>query len=363
MTEHAYASEDLLQKLLEDYPNLLAGDQMSTAEPRRWLLVSREMAVPGDEGGGGRWSLDHLFLDQDAVPTLVEVKRSTDTRIRREVVGQMLDYAANAVVYWPVERLRSAFDTSCRTAARDPNEVMAEFLGSEADPDAFWQRAKTNLQAGKIRLVFVADSIPPELRRIVEFLNGQMDPAEVLAVEIRQYVGAGLKTLVPRVIGQTAIATGKKEGTPRETTQWDVSRFRKDLLERKGEGALAIADRIMAWAEREMPLTYWGKGTLDGSYIPEIVHNGKRCFFFALWTNGALELQTKYMRSVPGFEEDERRMEFIRRINEIPGVTVPTDAIARRPSFQMSVLSSDESVSRFLAVMEWAIAEVRARAT
>jgi hypothetical protein len=34
-------------------------------------------------------------FDQNAVPTLVEVKRSSDTRIRREVVGQMLDYAAN----------------------------------------------------------------------------------------------------------------------------------------------------------------------------------------------------------------------------------------------------------------------------
>jgi hypothetical protein len=31
-------------------------------------------------------------LDQDAVPTLVEVKRSSDTRIRREVMGQMSDY-------------------------------------------------------------------------------------------------------------------------------------------------------------------------------------------------------------------------------------------------------------------------------
>jgi len=40
-------------------------------------------------------------LDQDAIPTIVEVKRSTDTRIRREVVGQMLGYAANAVVYCP----------------------------------------------------------------------------------------------------------------------------------------------------------------------------------------------------------------------------------------------------------------------
>jgi hypothetical protein len=36
-------------------------------------------------------------LDQDAILTIVEVKRSTDTHVRREVVGQMLDYAANAV--------------------------------------------------------------------------------------------------------------------------------------------------------------------------------------------------------------------------------------------------------------------------
>jgi hypothetical protein len=35
----------------------------------------------------------------------VEVKCNIDTRIRPEVVGQMLDYVANAVVYWPVEAL------------------------------------------------------------------------------------------------------------------------------------------------------------------------------------------------------------------------------------------------------------------
>ena len=33
-------------------------------------------------------------LDQDAIPTLVKVERSSDTRVRCEVVGQMLDYAA-----------------------------------------------------------------------------------------------------------------------------------------------------------------------------------------------------------------------------------------------------------------------------
>jgi hypothetical protein len=89
MEESPYDSETLLQKLLADHPDLLAGDQINDEEPRRWLLVTREMAVPGEQDGAGRWSLDHLFLDQDAIPTLVEVKRSSDTRIRREVVGQI----------------------------------------------------------------------------------------------------------------------------------------------------------------------------------------------------------------------------------------------------------------------------------
>jgi hypothetical protein len=31
--------------------------------------------------------------------------------------------------------------------------------------------------------------IPAELRRIVEFLNKQMNPAEVLALELRQFEG------------------------------------------------------------------------------------------------------------------------------------------------------------------------------
>jgi len=72
--EQGYVTESILQGFLADYPNLMAGDQINPGSPRRWLFVKRETAVPSEEGGGGRWALDHLFLDQDAIPTLVEVK-------------------------------------------------------------------------------------------------------------------------------------------------------------------------------------------------------------------------------------------------------------------------------------------------
>ncbi|WP_327106846.1 hypothetical protein [Nonomuraea glycinis] len=48
--------------------------------------------------------------------------------------------------------------------------------------ESFFAKVGDNLRAGKIRLVFVADTVPDHLRRIVEFLNEQMNPAEVLAV-------------------------------------------------------------------------------------------------------------------------------------------------------------------------------------
>ena len=198
LTERQYDTEDILQKLLEDYPDLLGGDQMGSGD-RRWLLVEREISVP-DEDGDTSLALDHLFLDQDGVPTLVEVKRSSDTRIRREVVGQMLDYASNAVARWSVDYLRERFEAR----VKDPDQELCDALGV-ADAAGFWQQVKTNLQAGRIRMLFVADVIPGMLRRIVEFLNEQMDPAEVLAVEVQQYVNdetGAPRTLVPRVFGQ-----------------------------------------------------------------------------------------------------------------------------------------------------------------
>jgi hypothetical protein len=87
MQAASFATEDDFQRLLASFPELLAGDQIDAEAPRRFLLISREQGIAAEEGARDRWSLDHLFLDQDGVPTLVEVKRGTDTRIRREVVG------------------------------------------------------------------------------------------------------------------------------------------------------------------------------------------------------------------------------------------------------------------------------------
>ncbi|MFV2045290.1 MAG: hypothetical protein ACC700_18910, partial [Anaerolineales bacterium] len=229
LEESGYITEAELQQYLERFPDLIPGDQIDPEEPRRWLLVAREMGVPGDVGETGRWSLDHLFLDQDGVPTFVECKRASDTRARREVVAQILDYAANGVEYWDLDRLRQSAAETAQQAGKSLDEEVARLLAIEHDDvdavEAFWSSVGENLAASKVRLVFVSDLIAKELRRLVEFLNEEMASVEVLAVEVKQYRGLAdpdSRALVPRVIGMTEAARmGKRPGATRrrQTTQ------------------------------------------------------------------------------------------------------------------------------------------------
>lgn len=140
-----YVTEDDLQALLENNAVLLAGDQIvSAGTPRRFLLVRREASIPDASAGGGRWSVDHVFIDQDAVPTLVEVKRSENTQLRREVVGQMLDYAANAVVHWPAGTLQDQFAATCERGDHTPLEVLRDFLAlGDSTPEEADERIAT----------------------------------------------------------------------------------------------------------------------------------------------------------------------------------------------------------------------------
>ena len=352
MTEAPYDSEDVLQALLAKYPDLLAGDQLPGSEPRRWLLIRHEAPLGSDDSGATRWSIDHLFLDQDAVPTLVETKRSSDTRIRREVVGQMLDYAANAVVYWPIEEIQSALERRCEKESLDPETEVTNLIGSEVDLEEFWKRAAVNLQAGRVRLVLVADQIPRELRRVVEFLNEQMTPAEVIAIEVKQYVGDGVKTLVPRVIGQTAGAETKKQaGGPRR--KWDEERFFSFLSEHCDSNAVKAAHALIQWAEDRGLRISWGSGKVYGSFIPVLEVAGRQYWPIAVFTHGRVEVQFQHMYQPP-FDSFDLRKELLERLNQVPGVSIPEDAITGRPRLSLSDLGRNpKMLSELKAVLDW----------
>jgi hypothetical protein len=353
MVERSYESEDLLQSLLERYHDLLAGDQMNEDSPRRWLLIKREMGVPDAKDANDRWSLDHLFLDQDGVLTLVEVKRATDTRARREVVAQMLDYAANAVLYWPIESIIASFEATAREGGRDPGKVLAAFLtaaanGGQGEDDGaiaerFWQQVKTNLEAERIRMVFVADIIPRELQRIVEFLNGQMRPSEVIAVEVKQFAGDRLRTLVPRVIGLTAKSEGKSKAAPREGRRWDKDSF--DAVAADGE-TLGASRRIIDWFTANAAGTKYGNGKAATFTARALIH-GEDTEILRVYADGSLYV------GLGRFPDEAFREEFRRRLLDVPGIEL--SGKGTWPSANLAPLNRPEVWEKFAAVLRWLI--------
>ena len=358
MGEQPYGSEEKLQELVAKYPNLLAGGQINPAAPRRWLLVSREVGIPGEEYGSDHWAIDHLFLDQDAIPTLVEVKRSTNPQIRREVVGQMLEYAANGTAYWQVDALRASFEANCENQGLDPEAEIASLLEEEeADPEGFWQDVGENLRAGRLRMIFVADEIPAELQRIVEFLNEQMDPAEVLAIEIKQYTGENLRTLVPRVIGQTA--DRRRTGA----RQWTEESILEALHKRpQGTDEAEVVSKVLDWAKRQRCHLAYGSGTATGAVGASVVHKGVYHRTFYLRTNGTLSVQFAWMKNnaESPFHSESRRRQLLEELNRIPGASMPEDGISANSTMPLLALGQEVHLHQFLKTFDWVIEEIRA---
>jgi len=260
LDQQPYESEALLQQALATFPAVLAGSTTGQGDAKALLLIRREMGVPGSSGGSSAWSLDHLFVDAEGVPVIVEVKRSSDTRIRREVVGQMLDYAANGVRYWPIDDLRAAFEATAEADGTTGVERL-QSANPEVDADDFWNRVESNLASGRIRMVFVADAIPAELERVIEFLNEQMSPAEVLGVEVPQFVGGGHQVLVPRVIGRTSTAVASKQ---RSGTLWNEEAFLASAEKHSGDVFAGFLRRLVEHAKTRGLRLNWGKGASPG---------------------------------------------------------------------------------------------------
>lgn len=336
-------SEDELQDLIARFPEIVSEHDCEL------LLIRREQGVPAGEAESDRWSLDHLFVSDKAVPVLIEVKRATDTRIRREVIGQILDYAANGVAYWPKGALEVAFARTCEATGDDPDARLADFLGDE-DPADFWAQAESNLEAGRLQLVVAADRIPSELARVIEFLNEQMR-AEVRAIELRYFQSAdGRRTLAPRVIGETERAKAAKSssGTGRPDAI-SVDEWFEKYITPHGSDVVNGARRHMEMIEKlggEVVVA-----STQGS-LPGLFHcaDGKKVYPLHLLRNGTITVSFGWSWIRPQLADEERRQELLDRFNGAVG-GLSTSNLKGHPAFPAIRLLDERTRQAYEAVV------------
>jgi len=148
----------------------------------------------------------------------------------------MLDYAANGQANWPAGRNKETASKSAVSSGTDLDTVTFKLIEPEYSDedwldesvgamgsrvDEFWDQVDNNLADGRLRLVFVATTIPRELQTIVDFLNSQMEKTDVAAVEIKLFAGEGLCAMVTRVTGRSAYgrAANRKPSRPKGTIE------------------------------------------------------------------------------------------------------------------------------------------------
>lgn len=249
-----------LQQLLEKNPHLLPSDQINPNDPPRWLLVKREMPVVDPATGGDRWSIDFLFVDHMGVPTLVECKRCDDTRSRREVIAQMLEYAANGHQYWSSEELLAHAQDSA--GGLDALQRWITENNGASDVTQFFENVIANLRRATMRLVFFLEESPNELRSLVEFLNGQLKETEVLLVEARMYDSPAGRVVSPWLFGYTEQArVAKRESRAqltRSTRVYGENAYYEALRSSATEGQQkAVCDFINYYIDNHAHATAW----------------------------------------------------------------------------------------------------------
>ena len=250
-----------------------------------------------------------------------------------------------------------------RTWFEDQSEAesVLEALGI-TDADGYWETVKTNLAAEHIRLVFVADDIPPELRSIVEFLNRQMTETEVFAIEVKQYVDSEgeRQTIVPRVLGRTEAARAAKSGGARR--KWDKESLLEAVGREHGHEVKEIAEALINWAESEdrpdIRVEY-GTGSLLGT--AKVKMNRGRITLstaFYIRTDGTVQIIFVYLKA-PFDESRKDRDELRRRINEaVPQANIPyDDGVEMRLRSPPS--ENSQTRDRFFTVIGWAFDKAR----
>lgn len=330
-------NEDLeLQTILELNPDLLPGDQINPSDPRHWLVVKREMPVPDPGTGDNRWSIDFFFVDQDAMPTFIECKRYLDTRAKREVVGQMLEYAANGHYYWSKEQIRAYAEQAAEKNGVSLEDEIRRLRPEESESiDAFFQQVQDNLREGQVRLIFFMEASPPELRSVVDFLNKQMERSEVLLVEARQYERAGVKIVTPILFGYTEEARQVKRTVSISSGQkrkWDKESFFSDAKERLSENHVAAIRKVFDKCQQLRCELSWGTGKLAGSFSAKWPHLGIYSLL-SVFSDGKITISYGNFNKTP---EELQIITFLKQaLTQHVGLAAPDDYEKRYPNYQI----------------------------
>ncbi len=153
--------EDWLQKFIFEHHSSIPINEI---EPAFGALIPICRELRTDVG-----PVDILFVNDKGLLTLVECKLWKNPEGRREVIGQILDYAKE-ISQWSYEDLQNAIGRSHGIHERS----LYKWVSSNAetlDEQDFIDNVSRNLRRGRFLLLIIGDGIKENVAQIAEFLQ------------------------------------------------------------------------------------------------------------------------------------------------------------------------------------------------
>lgn len=196
--------EAWLQGLIEDHPELLP---ISEIEPAFAPAISVGREVTTASG-----YIDNLLLSSQGYLTIVETKLWRNPEARREVVGQIIEYAKD-VSHWTFQKLEGEV-RKYNAEHRKSKDGILDSLRRIEDIDenkegVIIDAISRNLQAGRFLLLVVGEGIRESVEEMADFLQRTPQLLFTLAlVELQIYKisekeGDQQLLVIPQVVART----------------------------------------------------------------------------------------------------------------------------------------------------------------
>ena len=96
-----------------------------------------------------------------------------------------------------------------------------------------------------------------------------------------------------------------------------------------------------------------------GTFYSVVDHKGEKHKPVQVWTGDYVNIQFGTLKNNPPFSDETKRLEILHRLNQIPGISIPNNAIDKYPSIALTKLRSESSLRQFLKVLDWVISEIK----
>ena len=233
----------------------------------------------GREIGTAVGPIDNLYVSPQGLLTIVEAKLWRNPQARREVIGQILDYAK--------EISRWSYDDIDARAKEKAGKSLWELVREKGDLDEprFIDAVSRNMRSGAFLLLIVGDGIREEMESLARFIQENNQLRFTLAlVELQLYKLQDGLLVVPSIVARTTeitraivqvrtsgeaqvdvslgIVDDEGDGTSQRRVKIQLEEFFRELSKSSDPAAVDVARRLYEDFSQDSRFQIdWGSGS------------------------------------------------------------------------------------------------------